>query len=344
VSLPPGGRSSDGTKSPGSTQAGAGLRLPLPPVEPVTEARILARLEQVVRERAPRTPRRRGEALALGDEARVDVRGVVRGRALPLTAAVDLVVPVTPDPLFPGLWEGVARTPLGRELEVHVVLPVSYPDERLRKSNAVFHLVVREAFRLDVPELHSPDFLRMLDLGTTLPEAMAAIAVELEAESQAQRARVARAEVAAALAVREGLRISPGQVDAQLSLRWAEGLGATLERLGVSAGERDAAKAEWLREPALRFETERALASQGALTAIATRENLVIPPEVRARYLTQLLAASGLTAESAGAALDARPGLRARLEAQIRQEALLDLLVSRVEFFTGHEKPFEKPM
>jgi len=316
-------------------RAGEGLRLPLPPAEPVTEARIIARLEQLARERAPRTPRRRGEALALGDEARVDVRGMLRGRALPLTAAVDLVVPVTPDPLLPGLWEGVARTPLGRELEVHVVLPEAHPDARLRKANAVFHLVVKEAFRLEMPDLKSPDFLQTLGRGTTLPEVMASIAAELEAESTAQRARAARSEVAAALAAQEEVRISPEQVTALLHERWAEGLGAALEQLAVPAPEREAAKAEWLKEPSPRADAERALAARAVLEAIAAREGLVIPPDVRARYLAQIWSAAGLSADEGKAALEASPPLRARLESQIRHEAILDALVARVEFLPG---------
>lgn len=257
---------------------------PLPTSEDLIE-----RLHVILRDAAPRRKRSEGEALEMGDEVDCDFLMEVDGQLaasgvqrMPRLEMREILV-------LPGLIEALVGMTPHSQKTVELDLPRDYPDPALANRRVTFHLRVREAFAVEMPELDDEAALAAAHLGSDIDEAMATISELIDNEQGEQLLVDATEAVLDALASRVTEEVPDEVVDEELRLGWLQGPGALLGE-GFSEEQVEEARVAFASSPVVRADAVQRIKVNLALAALVESERL----EPSAEVMTELLEAAAL--------------------------------------------------
>ncbi|MEW5852505.1 MAG: peptidylprolyl isomerase [Myxococcota bacterium] len=252
-----------------------GLEVTVPAPEPISSDELLERWLQIRRRHAQTRDRAEGEPLAAGDEALVDIMAYVGGRILPFSTRADVWLPLDPDPLLPGLSEGLVGLAVGKSKVVPVLIPQSYPAVNMRGQNAVFAVTIKAARQVTLPDETSPDFLQQLNRGATMDEVMDSIRDELEEEKAEELHDLGKNMVLDQLVSRTNVTVPDKLVDEEIRRRWTQSEGKALAARGLTFQEQEEALKGWLSDDTTRADARRRVAIALVLGAVAKRDGLL---------------------------------------------------------------------
>lgn len=295
-----------------------------------SEEELSERFDELAQTVAPRQPLAPGEPVSLGDEVVLGLVVLMNGQLVPSGADEALRMVLAPDPSVPGLWEAVAGSSVGTKREIPVSLPEDFPNPELRGAQAVFQVQLKEAYRIEVPDVDSPEFLQALGRGNSFDEVMESIAEDIENDLHEDLSDEAEARVMDLLLERADVLIPSALVDRELRERF-ESEARALERLEVAPERREQALQARLKDPAARAAAERHLKLGLVLDAIAERDQIAVSPELREHVVEDLAAAAGRSAEELQAELSRDPASAARVDRIARQLATVAHVMSKVD-------------
>jgi len=255
------------------------LAVKVPAAEDLTQDDLLERFHEKARALAVKRDRKAGEALAMGDDAQLDILGYAGGKLLPFSARFGFWLELAPLVALPGLAEGVASGKVGQSVQVSLTLPPSYPVEALRGKPVRFIVDIRAAREVKLPDTESKEFLARLGLGPDLETVMDAIREELEQELADSLWSEAENLVLDELVARAKVQVPKALLEDEIRRRWAEVEGKVLVEKGFDVEEQNEALKAWLDDPPTRAECERRIASGLVLRAIAERDKLEMTKE-----------------------------------------------------------------
>lgn len=305
------------------------MTVSLPP--PPGEDELSGRFVELLREHAARRERAPGEAIARGDELRVDLLVYVDGRLAPGGVKLDYVLDLVDDPAFEGLLEQLEGAPVGGAVTASVVLGPTHPNEALRGARAELLIEVLHAYEVTPLDGGSEAALKALDRGATLDEVMESIAVELMQLGEAGARVDAEQDVLDEVAARAGAEVSDALVDEELRRRWAVAEGTQLSAKGFDGEEQAEALQSWLDDPVAREAARRVLRVSLALKAIAERDG--VQPDAAQLEEIMLAAAAplGLDAAALKEAGKADPSVARALAEAAWQQQLVGYVLERAE-------------
>jgi trigger factor len=256
-----------------------GLAVTVPAPADLTQDDLLERFHEKARALAVKLERKAGEALAMGDDAQVDVLGYVDGKLLAFSARFGAWMELAPLPALPGLTEGIAKGKVGDSLQVSLTLPADYPVPALRGKPVRFIVDVRAARQVTMPDTESAVFFAKLGLGTDLDAVMDAVREELEQELADELWVDAERLVLDELVARAKVQVPKALLDDEIRRRWADAEGRALVEKGFTVDEQNEALKVWLDDVPTRAECERRIAVGLVLRAIAERDQLTLSKE-----------------------------------------------------------------
>lgn len=252
------------------------LIITAPAPSPVTAEDLIEYAELRVRERALRTPRKRGDRVQFGDEVFIDVLGYSGGRLIPFSARGKVRVDVGAGEILPWLDEALSECSVGDGLELPVTLPDDYTVESLRGADATFLIDVTGANAVEAPDQDSARFRELLGPLDTLDGAMSIAADELEAERVAEAWEEARERVLDEVAQRTLVDLPEDMVDEEIRGDWQRVEAPFLLSREFQADEQQQALGNWLNDGPTRVDAERRLRLALGLYAIADAQKLKV--------------------------------------------------------------------
>lgn len=304
-----------------------GLEVAVPRLPPVSEQDVMARLSELARALGERRTRELGEPVQQGDDVVVDLVVTAFGRLVPLLARADSVLALLSEPYLPGLCEGLVGTPVGTRRQVQVALPADFPVRSLRGAPASCQVDVRGACEVKPLSLSSPAFLTRLNRGRTLVEVRRSIHQRLELErAQVQESITQDQVLAAVLARMEAVSVPPALVREELRLGWENTEGRTLEKLGHSAEQRQAALEAWLALPELQADAERRLRTTALLNSVLRSGRVTPSQELTETLARRVSTRLGLSPEQFQGALQQDTSAQRQFEQLVWQSAAVDCL------------------
>ncbi|MBZ4375601.1 peptidylprolyl isomerase [Corallococcus sp. AS-1-6] len=271
------------------------LNIRVPQGEDLTEEDLLERFHELARAKAQVRERAEGEALAMGDDVRLDILGYANGRLIPLSTRMGYWMELAPQVMLPGFAEVIAEASVGDSVEVGLVLPDNYPAEQLRGMPARFLVDVRAAREVRMPDTESDAFLQQLGRGSTHEEVMSSIVEELEGEMADMLWVDARNRALDEIVARAGVTVPKPLVDEEIRRRWHQAEGEVLAQKFFSLEEQQEALDGWLHHPGIRDDVERRLKIALVLRAIAQRDKLQLTPQYALELLKESSEPFGIT-------------------------------------------------
>lgn len=270
---------------------------------PATADELIAYADQLVRDRSPRSPRKYGEKIQLGDEVIVNMLGFAKGELIPFSARQGLVVEVGQGAVLPWLDEELLECSVGDGFELPVTFGDDEPVESMRGVEASFLVDIVSASSVAVPDPQSPEFLQLLGPAASLDQAMDAVADQLEDERVTAAWDEARERVIDEIVGRTEVSLLPMLIDEEIRRTWQRLEEPFLKSRKFEEPELLEALAGWMMDEDTRIEASRRLRLGLALQAITTRDNIqfdaealrLIADEARLRFgLTPKDLADGL--------------------------------------------------
>ncbi|NRD48812.1 peptidylprolyl isomerase [Corallococcus exiguus] len=271
------------------------LNIRVPQGEDLTEEDLLERFHELARAKAQVRERAEGEALAMGDDVRLDILGYANGRLIPLSTRMGYWMELAPQVMLPGFAEVIAEASVGDSVEVGLVLPDNYPADQLRGMPARFLVDVRGARQVSMPDTESDAFLQQLGRGSTHEEVMSSIVEEMESEMADMLWVDARNRVLDEIVARADVTVPKALVDEEIRRRWKQAEGEVLAQKFFSLEEQQEALDGWLHHPGIRDDVERRLKIALVLRAIAQRDKLQLTPQVTLELLKESSEPFGIT-------------------------------------------------
>ncbi|CAM4487902.1 peptidylprolyl isomerase [Corallococcus exiguus] len=271
------------------------LNIRVPQGEDLTEEDLLERFHELARAKAQVRERAEGEALAMGDDVRLDILGYANGRLIPLSTRMGYWMELAPQVMLPGFAEVIAEASVGDSVEVGLVLPDNYPADQLRGMPARFLVDVRGAREVSMPDTESDAFLQQLGRGSTHEEVMSSIVEEMESEMADMLWVDARNRVLDEIVARADVTVPKALVDEEIRRRWKQAEGEVLAQKFFSLEEQQEALDGWLHHPGIRDDVERRLKIALVLRAIAQRDKLQLTPQVTLELLKESSEPFGIT-------------------------------------------------
>ncbi|MHA7627185.1 trigger factor [Corallococcus sp. M7] len=271
------------------------LHIRVPQGEDLTEEDLLERFHELARAKAQVRERAEGEALAMGDDVRLDILGYANGRLIPLSTRMGYWMELAPQVMLPGFAEVIAEASVGDSVEVGLVLPDNYPAEQLRGMPARFLVDVRAAREVRMPDTESDAFLQQLGRGSTHEEVMSSIVEEMENEMADMLWVDARNRVLDEIIARADVSVPKPLVDEEIRRRWHQAEGEILAQKFFSLEEQQEALDGWLHHPGIRDDVERRLKIALVLRAIAQRDKLQLTPQYALELLKESSEPFGIT-------------------------------------------------
>ncbi|MGV3622410.1 MAG: hypothetical protein ACO1OB_16450 [Archangium sp.] len=272
------------------------LAISAPVPEPITEEEIIGLADELVSQRAPKTARKYGERVELGDVVEVDLLGYFEGKLLPMSARRGLAVVVGAGDTLPWLDEALLECAVGDSLQL----------TSENEGGTVNWLVdVMKATHQALPDRESPEYLALLDKkAATLDAALEQVAHMLENERVLEAEDEARNMVIDALVDRVEVAMPGALIDEEIRRDWARLEEPFLVSRDFGEDELREALEGWQQDEAMRIEAERKLRLAVALRAIAVKENIVFDKETMGLMVNEAKARFGLKPATMKKALD----------------------------------------
>lgn len=314
----------------------SGLTVELSRPQPISEAQLLERLDELRYAMAARRERHAGEAVAEGDDVVVDVITYANGRVAPFGAQAGWRFRIEPIEHLPGFAEALVGLPVGQSSTVRAKTLSAKNDPSVPFCPADFRVTVTSAAEVTLPDPQDAAFLARLGLGATIEEVFERLADQLAEEESARLQVEAMRSAIEALVERARVSVPENLIDLEIGLAWREGEGDVLARAGVSLAERDEDLRAWLRDRDERDRARRRLAATLMLRAVAKHAGLHVdsPEEARA-YLAELAGAFHASVPDLERALDADPTTRARTLQRIAHLRAIAHVMERVTVREG---------
>lgn len=291
-----------------------GLSVTVPEPEGFTPEDVRERFLELARPFATERARSPTEPLAWGDEVLLNLAGYSNGKLIPFSVKTNVWLPLEPEPLLPGLYEGIVGQVPSDGLVVDLTLPDDYPVEPLRGAPARFLVHIQAAREVTYPDLESPAFLQEFGRGKTIEEATQSVIEQMKEEHTQLLLLQARQQVLGEVALRTQVEIPDGLVDEEIRRRWGASEGVSVAELNFTDEEQEESLNSWLQDESLRQEVELRLRIALALGAIVKRDGLTLTPEHVEKVLRNEAASQGLEPAEVAAALKAEPEHQARIE------------------------------
>jgi trigger factor len=299
------------------------------PAGMVTDEHVAQRIDDLRRQLSLLSPLGREEKLELGDEVFVDLLGYLGGE--PFVAHTNRWYAMAPNPLLPGLFEGLIdqKVPCQRVQQVH--LPPTYPVAAHADRTAVFAVHVKEARRRSMPDLDDPVVLPLLNRGVKTPTQLRA---KLHQELMMERA-LQMVDHAKLLVMRDLYRrcahepVPDALVDDELTRRWREFVGQSLILQGVSLEEQKRSRTAYGTDANLRAEARRTVWEMRVCEAVAAHLS-VEPTEAELHQALRSIFGAGVDIDGA---LREQPHLRKELLRGLRARRALDHIMQRAKVF-----------
>lgn len=148
------------------------LNVKAPKAIPFTGDDLLFFIDDLARSRAPRTTRKYGEKLQLGDIAVIDVLAYHQGKLVPFSPKQGMEVEVGAGDSLPWLDESLLECAVGDGLELDLTLPEDEPVEAMRGAEVTYLIDVVSAYRLELPAADSKEYVALLSRKKTSLEAV----------------------------------------------------------------------------------------------------------------------------------------------------------------------------
>ncbi len=250
---------------------------------------LIGRLHETLRDAAPRQQRGPDEALEMGDEVDCDIVMEFDGQIWPGGAQRLPKLEMRSILDMPGLIEAMVGMTPNSETSVELNLASDYPVPSLAGRRTTIHVKIRDAYRVEMPELDDTAALEASHLGSSVEEAMATIAGLLDGEQGEDLLVLATEAVLDAVAQRVQVEVPDEAVDEELRLGWEKGPGALLGQ-GFAPEQVEAARDAYQSSPAVRADAVRRIKINLALAALVEKEGLEPSVEV----MRELLEAASL--------------------------------------------------
>ena len=274
-----------------------GLSVKVPKAEQVKEADLLERLHDLERKLGTHRPRKTGEAIALGDDVKLDTLGYCEKKLIPFAARFGLWMELAPQVQLPGFAEVLAGKNVGDSVQFTMVLPKTYPIEPLRGKTASFVVDIRDAVEVKPLSADDPTFLAKAGRGATVDALMHSLREEIEVEIAQVMVVEGEQMVLDELVKRAKVTVPKDLVDQEIKRHWAQVEGKELVERKFDVDEQNEALNVWLADGATRADVERRLQVSLVLKAIGDQNKLSLTPEKMESLLAKTAASFGLTAK-----------------------------------------------
>jgi trigger factor len=293
-------------------------------VPQVTDEEVDREIERLREERADLRPVEGRDRVQPGDFVVLDYDATIDGKPFQGGTARQRIVHVGSGHSIPGFEEGLLESTRGEPKTFALVLPTDLEDKKIAGRRAVFRVTVTEIKEKHLPALDD-ELAKELNLGETVSDLRSRVREDLTRRARERGEQELRERIVDLVLARNPCEVPPSLVEAELEaavretqLSW-QILGLDPARMSVD----DRRMRQDLRPRAERRSRQRLL-----LEAIAAKEKVeVSDDEVEDRIRAQ--------AQATGQALVklrqtyAKPGRKERLRAHIREERVLDLLLTR---------------
>lgn len=313
----------------------AKVELHVPVIPPPTAAEVKERLDELAKHHGRSDQRRDGDAIAMGDDAELDLTGYVEGKVF-LTSPPSWFT-IAPNGHLPGLFEGLVGVKVGTQALVTITLPPDYPGNGLGGKKAVFAIDVRAATLRQSLAVGSPEFLQKVGRGKTLAD----VKQSIEAELLQERAN-AMVDVAKALFLRElfarcqGDDVPDALVDEELYKRWRIAKGDALILQGVPLEEQRASQQQFSSSESERYEARRTVWEMRMLEALAEQAGVQIDDEELMKVLAPAAGAAGVRRVDLEAMLRKNDAMRRGLLRNMKIDRAVGIVLGRGKvFFDG---------
>jgi trigger factor len=253
-----------------------GLRVSVSRPRPITEEDLMARLAQLRRAAAERTPRPLGSLVQEGDELLLDVVAYCNGKLVPFSAQEGLQVRLDEEGLRDPVMAALVQVASGSRGMVTAKLPEDYSYAPLRGQVATYAVHVHAVWAIRELPADSPELIERLGLGKNIHETMRALHQKLLDE------RALGVEVGVGQAILEELvrrakvEVSQRLFEKEMLERWMQREGRFLQKSGIAGEDFDAAFQAWLDDPEYSGEVKRMLKNAIVLRAIVKKHDLKV--------------------------------------------------------------------
>ncbi len=272
-----------------------GLKVKVPKATGFSEHDLIARLHEVERQLGTRRPRATGEAIAIGDDVKLDSLGYCEKKLIPFSARFGLWMELAPQVQLPGFAEVLSGKNVGDSVQFLITLPKTYPVESLRGKSASFIVDIREAVEVKPLSADDPNFLAKANRGKTMDEVMHSLREELEVELARMMVVEGENLVLDTLVERAKVKVPKELVDEEIKRHWGQVEGRELVERKFDVDEQNEALNLWLNDANTRADTERRLGVSLVLKAIGEKDKLSLTPEKMEQLLVKSAAAFGFT-------------------------------------------------
>lgn len=231
----------------------------------------------------------------------VDIVTYARGKLVRGGVRLGIAMDALDTPAVAGLREAIANLAPNTVARVNANLAADHPDPSLRGVPASFFVRVRAC----------------------APAAAASLAVEIAPAAPLSDAEAKSVDVVAA---RLGVKITPGDVDAEIEARWRRIEEPVLLEMKFDDAERKEALALWLTDSTMRSEIDARLRRSLALLKSAPKS---LDPSLVDAVLTELAKVSRVSVADLKATLKKDKALAAATERIILERASLAQLVKK---------------
>lgn len=279
------------------------LNVKAPRAVPFTGDDLLFFIDDLARSRAPRTARKYGEKLQLGDIAVIDLLAYHQGKLVPFSPR-QMEVEVGAGDSLPWLDESLMECAVGDGLELDITLPDDEPVEAMRGAAVTYLIDVVSAYRVELPDVNSKEYVGLLSRKkTTLEAVLPELSEKLENERIADAWQEARECVMDELVRRTEVQVAPELVDEEIRRTWARVELPLLQKKGFEPDELRDAVDGWLNDATTRAEAERRLRLALAVKALAEKEQITFDSDTMKLMVDDAKARFGIPKEEVRKAL-----------------------------------------
>jgi trigger factor len=263
----------------------------------VGEADLIERLHELERKLGTTRARKVGEAVAMGDDVKLDTLGYSDKKLIPFSARFGFWMELAPQVQLPGWAETLVGAKVGDSVQMIINLPKTYPVAELRGRQAQFIVDIRDANEVKPLSADDPTFLAKAGRGANVDDLMHSLREDIEVELA--RVMVVEGEqlVLDELVKRAKVTVPKDLVDQEIKRHWAQVEGKELVDRKFDVDEQNEAMNLWLADKGTRADAERRLQVSLVLKAIGDAKKLSLTPEKMESILAKQASAFGLTAQ-----------------------------------------------
>ncbi len=300
----------------------------LPGVRPevhIEDSEVEERLETLRQSSAPLVEAPEGTAIADGHTATIDFVGRIDGELFEGGSSQGVSIEIGKDRFIPGFEQQLIGARAGDDRELNVRFPGDYGNPDVAGKDAVFAAHIVDIRSRQVADLDD-DFAKDMGEFESLDALRARIRSDLERGAERESKQTFRKTLLDGLLERTEFEVPLGMVERQLEGQLSEAhrrLEGQLDHDAIHA-QLDRWREDW------RPQAEREVRELIVLDAVADAQSIQVEPDEVAARLDELIG-EGDRSEGRLERLRSDERLMASIQAQIREDKVLDFLGSKAE-------------